>query len=96
MQGIALANDQRRSQYLMEGWSKRIKKLESATGKPANLERRLTLAYTLNNTKIQRDYHESIQTPDAGLYKIFALDIVGAVVQNLIAPELVSIHNKCK
>lgn len=91
MQG-ALVNDKRRSQYLIEGWKKRITKLEAVTGHSSH-ERRLTLAYTLNNTKIQRDYHESIQTPDAGLYKIFALDIVGAVVQNLIAPELVSI--KC-
>lgn len=87
----ALASNQRRSQYLIEGWSKRIKKLEAATGRSSH-ERRLTLAYTLNNTKIQRDYHESIQTPDAGLYKIFALDMVGAVVQNLIAPELVSMQ----
>lgn len=90
MQG-ALVNDKRRSQYLIEGWKKRITKLEAVTGHSSH-ERRLTLAYTLNNTKIQRDYHESIQTPDAGLYKIFALDIVGAVVQNLIAPELVSMQ----
>lgn len=64
--GIAVAGDQLRSKYLMEGWSKRIKKLESATGKKNSLERNLCLAYTLNNTKIQRDLHESIQTPDAG------------------------------
>lgn len=64
-----------RSKYLLEGWSSRIKKLEAATGKKNSLERNLTLAYTLNETKKQRDYHEAIQTPDAGLYKVFALDI---------------------
>ena len=81
-----------RSKYLLEGWSSRIKKLEAATGKKNSLERNLTLAYTLNETKKQRDYHEAIQTPDAGLYKVFALDIVGAVVQNILAPELVSMQ----
>lgn len=90
--GVALAADSRRSRYLLEGWKKRINKLQESTGTKNTLERNLVLAYTLNNTKKARDYHESIQTPDAGLYKIYALDIVGAVVQNLIAPELVSVQ----
>ena len=81
-----------KSTRLLEGWKKRIQRLESATGRKNTLERNLVLAHCLNTTKIQRDYHESIQTPDAGMYKIFALDIVGAVVQNLIAPELVSMQ----
>jgi len=87
----AFSQGNRKSTYLLESWKKRIAKLESVTGKSSH-ERRLTLAYTLQTTKEQRDFHESIQTPDAGLYKVFALDIVGAVVQNLIAPELVSMQ----
>jgi len=87
-----VAYNDSKSVRLMEGWKTRISKLEAATGKKSSLERRLSLAYALNNTKKARDYHEAIQTPDAGLYKIFALDIVGAVVQNLIAPEIVSMQ----
>lgn len=90
----ALAN-KGRSTYLIEGWKKRINALERAAksvGKPTSLERRLTLAYTLNRTNEERKYHESIQTQDAGIYKIYSLDLVGAVVQNLIAPELVSMQ----
>ena len=77
---------------LMEAWRPRIKKLESINGKPNSLERNLVLTHSLENTRVQAKFHESIQTPDAGLYKIFALDIVGAVVQNLIAPEIVSVQ----
>jgi len=77
---------------LLESWAPRMKKLESVTGRKNSLERNLVLAHSLENTKIQAKFHESIQTADAGLYKIFALDIVGAVVQNLIAPEIVSVQ----
>lgn len=88
----AFSSGNKRSQRLMEGWGKWIEKLEKATGKKSSLERKLTLAYALNTTREQRDYHEAIQTPDAGIYKLFALDMVGAVVQNLIAPEIISMQ----
>lgn len=95
MNNIASAANKGRSTYLMEGWKTRINALESAAkaaGKTSTYERRLTLAYALNTTNDMRKFHESIQTPDAGLYKIFSLDLVGAVVQNILAPELVSMQ----
>lgn len=95
MANISAAANKGRSTYLMEGWKKRISALESAakaSGRSTSFERKLTLAYALNTTNEARKFHESIQTPDAGLYKIFSLDLVGAVVQNIIAPELVSMQ----
>lgn len=80
-----------KTQMLIESWKKRITALESST-KKSSQDRRVTLAHVLETTNQMAKYHESIQTPDAGMYKIHALDIVGAVVQNLIAPEIVSIN----
>lgn len=81
-----------KTNYLIERWGKRTRALEAAVGRKNTFERASVLAHSLETTNYLRKYHEAIQTPDAGLYKIFALDIVGAVVQNLIAPELVSMQ----
>lgn len=64
-----------RSKHLIEKWNSRIKALESATHTRNSVERNAVLASALDITNRQRKFHESIQTPDAGIYKIFALDI---------------------
>lgn len=97
---VSAVENKARSNYLMEGWKSRISKMESvakSTGKSQfaeglNYDRKLNLAYAFNTTRKMRDYHESIQTADAGIFKNVALDIVGPVVVNLLCYDIVSVQ----
>lgn len=79
------------SDVLMENWGRQIKKFEAAAPQNIGYARRECLAKSLNNTQLRLEAL-STQTSDMGKYKIFALDMVGAVVQNLIAPDIVSVQ----
>lgn len=83
---------QSESRQLLERWGKKIRVIESAAPEKTSRERELCLAKTLNSMNEMLKLQESIQTADAGIFKLFALDMVGAVVQNLIAPEIVSVQ----
>lgn len=74
-------------------WKNRLDAIESATGK-MNDEKKAATALCLENTKKFIAYNEAVatQSPDIGAYKRFALDMVGAVVPNLIAFDIASVQ----
>lgn len=80
------------SRQLLEAWGTKIREIEAQAPEKTSKERELVMAKTLNSMNEALALQESIQTPDAGIFKLFALDMVGAVVQNLIAPEIVSVQ----
>lgn len=81
---------------LCERWANRISLVESKyfEGRDMGLERKAALAKQLENTQkfIKYQLAEGVQSADIGQYKRFALDMVTAVVSNLIAPEIVSVQ----
>lgn len=79
-----------KNQLLLKKWAKRIAITESVHGKKLSLERKLALANSLENTNQLILQKEATQPGNIGQYKRYALDIVNAVVPNLIAPELVA------
>lgn len=74
-------------------WKNRLDAIETATGK-MNAEKKAATALCLENTKKFIAYNEAVatQSPDIGAYKRFALDMVGAVVPNLIAFDIASVQ----
>lgn len=81
-----------RTQGLIKKWGTRISTLESVKGAPLSLERKALLATTFQNTADHIAYSEAVQSTDIGAYKRYALDMVGAVEINAIAPEVVSVQ----
>lgn len=81
---------------LCERWANRISLVQEKyfKGEDMGLERKAALAKQLENTQkfIKYQLSEGIQSVDIGQYKRFALDMVTAVVSNLIAPEIVSVQ----
>lgn len=81
---------------LCERWANRITLVQEKyfNGNDMGLERKAALAKQLENTQkfIKYQLSEGIQSSDIGQYKRFALDMVTAVVSNLIAPEIVSVQ----
>lgn len=80
-----------KTNYLIKRWDKRIRATESALGK-LSLEKKATLAVTLENTNRILKLKESTQPGQIGQYKRYALDIVNAVVPNLIAYDICSVQ----
>lgn len=75
-------------------WKTRLDAIESATGK-MGMEKKVATAIALENTREAIRYMESVnatQSADIGAYKRYALDIVGAVVPNLIAYDIASVQ----
>lgn len=81
---------------LCERWANRINLVQEKyfAGGDMGLERKAALAKQLENTQkfIKYQLAEGVQSADIGQYKRFALDMVTAVVSNLIAPEIVSVQ----
>lgn len=81
---------------LCEKWAKRINLVESALneGQAMPLEKKAALAKILENTQsfLKYQLQEATQSGDIGQYKRFALDIVTAVIPNLIAYDIVSVQ----
>lgn len=80
-----------RTAMLIKKWDKRIKATESVIG-PMNTERKSALAMTLENTHQRLRLAEATQPGHIGQYKRYALDIVNAVVPNLIAYDICSVQ----
>ena len=85
-----------RHKSLYEKWNKRIAVVEASKlgGAKMDLARKAALAKVLENTShfIKYSLTEATQSSDIGQYKRAALDIVAAVVPNLIAYDLVSVQ----
>lgn len=82
----------RKTQYLIGKWGKRISLSEKAQGKPMNLERRAALANALENTADRIRAVEATNPGSIGAYKRYALDIINATVPNLIAFDLMAVQ----
>lgn len=80
-----------KTQYLIKKWGKRIKATESVLG-PMNMERKSALAISLENTNHRIRTVENTQPGSIGQYKRYALDIVNAVVPNLITYDIASVQ----
>lgn len=76
---------------LIKKWNKRIRATESVIG-PMNIERKAALAMSLDNTNQRLRLAEATQPGHIGQYKRYALDIVNAVVPNLIAYDICSVQ----
>lgn len=76
---------------LIKKWDKRIRATESVIG-PMNIERKAALAMSLDNTNQRLRLAEATQPGHIGQYKRYALDIVNAVVPNLIAYDICSVQ----
>lgn len=81
-----------KNKALINKWSNRIAMTEKVHGKALNLEKRVALANSLENTNKQLRMVEATQPGHIGQYKRYALDIVNAVVPNLIAYDLVAVQ----
>lgn len=80
-----------KNQFLIKKWSKRIRTTESVLG-PMSLDRKVALAASLENTHHRLKTFESTQPGAIGQYKRYALDIVNAVVPNLITYDIASVQ----
>lgn len=80
-----------KNQYLIKRWNKRIKATESVLG-PMSLDRKVALAVSLENTHHRLKVCEATQPGAIGQYKRYALDIVNAVVPNLISYDIASVQ----
>lgn len=81
---------------LINKWKSRINLSEGIqkknSKKPFTLEQKVALAVTLENTNQRLKLIESTNPSAIGQYKRYALDIVNAVVPNLIAYDLCSVQ----
>ena len=81
---------------LIKKWNKRINITENVRREhnesPLTLEQKVALAVSLENTSNRLRLAESSQPGSVGQYKRYALDIVNAVVPNLIAYDLCSVQ----
>lgn len=81
---------------LIKKWNKRINITENVRREhnesPLTLEQKVALAVSLENTSNRLRLAESTQPGSVGQYKRYALDIVNAVVPNLIAYDLCSVQ----
>lgn len=79
---------------LVETWGEHITAVQEALGHQLSLDRQVVLAACLENTQMQfkrvDHMYETTQPTDIGPFKKFALELVTAVVPNLIALDLFS------
>lgn len=80
-----------KTQFLINKWNRRLAKTESVVGK-MNTEKKAALAVSLENTANRLKVMEATQPGHIGQYKRYALDIVNAVVPNLIAYDICSVQ----
>ena len=71
---------------LAERYIKAAERVQRAQGKTLTLEKKVALATTLNNTKMICEATNSANIPS----KTYFMDMLTAVVPNLIAPDIVS------
>ena len=77
---------------LVESWSDRITLVEEVGQESIAYEKKIVLAQCLENTQLAIDMLESTDAGDTNGFKQFALDLVTAIVPNLVANDLVSVQ----
>jgi len=77
---------------LVESWSDRIDLVEEVQGEELSYGKKLVLAQCLQNTMEAINMCEATDAGQVDGFKRFALDIVTAVIPNLVANEIVSIQ----
>ena len=77
---------------LVESWSDRITLVEEVGQESLAYEKKIVLAQCLENTQLAIDMLESTDAGDTNGFKNFALDLVTAIVPNLVANDLVSVQ----
>lgn len=80
---------------LLEHYKDKVTLVENyrkANGKPFTLEQKAALVKTLRATEDAIGIMENIQASNIGMYKRFAIDMVGAIIPNLYAFDLVSVQ----
>ncbi|WJZ23489.1 major capsid protein [Listeria phage LIS04] len=89
-----LFNAYPKADQLLEKWDTNISAVNEALGQELSLDRKIVLASTLQNTQdgINRALLETTQASDVGPFKTFALELITAVVPNLIASDIVSVQ----
>jgi hypothetical protein len=81
-----------KTKYLIAKWGKRINLVEKANKASLSLEKRAALAHALENLDQKLRIVEQTNPASIGQYKRYALDIVTAVVPNLIAYDMYSVQ----
>lgn len=81
-----------KSTLLVEKWGERVELVEDVMDKELSFDRKYSLAACLENTQMALQLLETTQSSDVGPYKKFALDLITAVVPNLIAHDIVSVQ----
>lgn len=82
----------KKSALLIENWNERISIVEEVNEAPLSYDRKIVLAQCLENTQSAISMLEATDTADIGQFKHYALDLVTAIVPNLVANDLVSIQ----
>lgn len=83
---------------LLERWADEIEVVSEAYGnKELSLDRQVALAICLENTQMQitrvsQALNEVTQPTDVGLFRKYAINLVAAVMPNLIANDIVSVQ----
>lgn len=78
---------------LIQKWGHKLALVEKAQNHKMNFETKLATAKCLENTSKQVNYlNETTQQSDIGAYKRYAIDMISALVPNLIAPEICSVQ----
>lgn len=78
---------------LLRKWNSKINLVESKKGEPMDFARKLSLAKCLENTQyVTKSLNETTQQSDIGFYKRYAIDMVTALVPNLIAQDICSVQ----
>jgi hypothetical protein len=84
------------AQFLVEKWGQNIQAVNEAFGQEVSLDRQVVLASCLENTQVAlkraESLYETTQPSDVGPFKKFALELVTAVVPNLISSDIVSVQ----
>ena len=81
-----------KAESLIENWSERIDLVEEVCETSIPFERKVVLAQCLENTQQAINMLEATNAGDTSGFKHFALDLVTAVIPNLVANDLVSIQ----
>ena len=81
-----------KTKYLIAKWAKRINMVERAKGEAMSYEKRAALANSLENTHQRILACEATNPGSIGQYKRYALDLITAVVPNLIAFDIYAVQ----
>lgn len=77
---------------IVENWNERISLVEEVNESPLSFEKKIVLAQCLENTQLAIDMLEATDSGDTSGFKQFGLDLVTAIVPNLVANDFVSVQ----